>query len=190
MDVPSPLPPDILAALPPAVVALIQWQAAHIDRLTAQIDRLTARVAELEARAGKDSTNSSKPPSTEHPHAKPVRPAPKSKRSRGSQPGHKKHELELIPTADCQAVVPCVPAAGRRCGRPLGGTDPAPLRHQVWELPEIRPVVTKYQRHRLACRCGVETCGALPAGVPAGQAGPRLPTVPPNESAKANYRGA
>ena len=30
------------------------------------------------------------------------------------------------------------------------------------------------QRHRLTCRCGTVTCGALPAGVPTGQAGPRL----------------
>lgn len=174
MDVPPPLPPDVLAALPPAVVALIHWQAGHIDQLTAQVDRLTARVAELEARLGKDSTNSSKPPSTEHPHAKPVRPTPKSKRSRGGQPGHPRHERELIPAADCHVVVPCVPAACRRCGGPLRGTDPRPSRHQVWELPDIRPVVTEYQRHRLTCRCGVATSGALPAGVPTGQAGPRL----------------
>ena len=67
-----------------------------------------------------------------------------------------------------------MPTACRRCGRPLAGTDPEPLRHQVWELPEIRPVVTEYQRHRLVCRCGCATCGDLPAGVPTGQAGPRL----------------
>ena len=164
---PAPLPPSVLAALPPAVVALIQWQAA-------QIDRLTARVAELEARLGKDSTNSSKPPSTDHPHAKPARPEAKSKRNPGGQPGHPKHERALIPAADCQAVVPCRPAACRRCGRPLSGTDPDPLRHQVWELPEIKPVVTEYQRHRLTCRCGCSTCGDLPVGVPAGQGGPRL----------------
>lgn len=164
---PPPLPPSVLAALPSAVVALLQWQAA-------QIVRLTDRVAALEARLGKDSTNSSKPPSIEHPHAKPVRPKPKSKRPQGGQPGHAKHERPLIATADCQAVVPCRPTACRRCGRPLRGTDPAPLRHQVWDLPEIRPVVTEYQRHRLVCRCGCSTCGALPAGVPNGQAGPRL----------------
>jgi len=44
----------------------------------------------------------------------------------------------------------------------------------VWELPEIRPVVTEYQQHRLVCSCGSSTCGELPAGVPSGQAGPRL----------------
>jgi transposase len=49
------------------------------------------------------------------------------------------------------------------------------LRHQVWELPEIKPQVTEYQLHRLTClRCGESTCAELPPGVPTGQSGPRL----------------
>jgi hypothetical protein len=45
----------------------------------------------------------------------------------------------------------------------------------VWELPEIKPQVVEYQRHRLACPCcGETTCAALPLGVPTGQSGPRL----------------
>src|SRR3972149_1874343 len=52
---------------------------------------------------------------------------------------------------------------------------PEPLRHQVWELPEIKPHVTEYQLHRLGCaRCGETTCAELPIGVPRGQSGPRL----------------
>ncbi|MCE9531350.1 MAG: IS66 family transposase [Planctomycetes bacterium] len=62
----------------------------------------------------------------------------------------------------------------RRCGRALSGSDAEPLRHQVWELPEIKPNVTEYQQHRLVCSCGCSTCGELPQGVPTGQAGPRL----------------
>jgi hypothetical protein len=55
------------------------------------------------------------------------------------------------------------------------GEDAAPLRHQVWELPEIKPQVVEYRRHRLACPCcGETTCAALPPGVPRGQSGPRL----------------
>jgi transposase len=147
---------------------------AYIEQLHAYIEKLEARVAELEAKLGKDSTNSSRPPSSEHPHAKPPRPQRKSPRASGGQPGHARHERALIPVEQCQTVVSCVPTACRRCGRPLTGADAEPLRHQVWELPEIRPVVTEYQRHRLACPCGLTTCGDLPAGVPAGQAGPRL----------------
>lgn len=161
------LAPDVLCDLPPDVIAFLLWQ-------TEQIQRLTARVATLEAQLGKNPGNSSKPPSTTHPHAKPAPRKPKSPRRRGGQPGHAKHERALLPSDQCQAVIPCVPTQCRQCAKALHGTDPNPRRHQVWELPEIQPLVMEYQQHRLVCSCGCSTCGALPAGVPSGQAGPRL----------------
>jgi transposase len=135
MDAPQELSLEIFAGLPPPAVAWIRWQAE-------QIRVLTFRVAQLEAKLGKDSSTSSLPPSTAHPHAKPPRPKRPQRRSPGGQPGHTKHERALIPVEQCQAVVPCLPTACRRCGESLTGADPEPLRHQVWELPEILPVVT------------------------------------------------
>jgi transposase len=155
---------EMIAKWPPDAQAVVRL-------LLARIAELEAQVAELR---NKTPQNSSQPPSTTHPHAKPPSVKPKSKRSRGGQPGHDKHERTLIPVEECQDVVSCVPRACRRCGQTLTGRDPAPLRHQVWELPDIRPIVTEYQRHRLICACGSSTCGDLPPGVPTGQAGPRL----------------
>src|SRR5574342_185787 len=146
MDAPPSVSAEVLAALPPEVIALIKWQAE-------QIRVLTARVAELEAKLGKNPSNSSKPPSTTHPHDKKPAAKPKSGRAPGGQPGHAKHDRPLIPSAQCQDVVPCMPTECRRCGKPLKGADPEPLRHQVWELPEIQPIVTEYQQHRLVCAC-------------------------------------
>jgi transposase len=124
---------------------------------------------------GKTPQNSSLPPSTQHPHARPRPPKRKSKKQRGGQPGHEKHERPLIPTEQCDKVETLKPEQCRRCGVKLSGSDPEPLRHQVWELPEIKPHVTEYQRHRLTCpSCGETTCAKLPAGVPQGQSGPRL----------------
>ena len=42
-------------------------------------------------------------------------------------------------------------------------------------MPVIKPEVTDYLRHRLACpQCGTTTCAPLPPGVPEGEYGPRL----------------
>lgn len=165
---PLPRPPEAFFDGTPAPVR------AYIEQLHDYIARLEQRVAELEAKQGKDSTNSSVPPATTHPHAKPLRDQPKSKKKRGGQPGHPRHQRTLLPTTQCHEVVPCVPTHCRQCGQGLTGLDPEPLRHQVWELPKIEPHVTEYQRHRLRCSCGCSTCGPLPDGVPTGQAGPHL----------------
>ena len=75
----------------------------------------------------------------------------------------------------CANVFPIIPETCRCCATSLTGTDPEPLRHQVWEIPEIKPLVTEYQLHRLTCpACSKNTCGQLPVGVPQSQAGPRL----------------
>lgn len=157
----------MLATWPPEAQATVRL-------LLNQVAELKAEVADLKARLNKDSTNSSRPPSAMHPHAKPSKQSIRKAKRRGGQPGHPKHERALIPVEACQAVVECKPDECRQCGRELTGTDPEPLRHQVWELPEIKPLVTEYQRHRLICVCGCSTCGVLPLGVPSGQAGPRL----------------
>ena len=123
-------------------------------------------------RAKKTPQNSSLPPSSVHPHAKPQPPKRKSKKKRGGQPGHEKHERPLIPTEDCDDVKPLKPTECRRCGEKLSGSDPEPLRHQVWELPEIKPHVTEYQRHRLACPAvGKRPVRNCPAACPRGSRG-------------------
>ena len=139
------------------------------------IKRLERRVEELERRLGMTPKNSSLPPSSQHPHAKPAPPKQKSKRKRGGQAGHEKFERALIPPEEVGETIVLKPDACRRCGERLKGNDPTPLRHQVWELPEIRPIITEYHRHRLICACcGTTTAAELPAGVPEGQSGPRL----------------
>jgi transposase len=158
-----------IARQPAEAQEIIRALLVEIAGLRAELDELRRQVK------GKTPQNSSLPPSTQHPHAKPLEKKPKSKKKRGGQPGHKKHERPLISTDECDQVQELKPTECRKCGRKLRGCDPDPLRHQVWELPEIRPYVTEYRRHRLCCRCcGESTCAALPPGVPQGQSGPRL----------------
>jgi transposase len=161
------IPPAIEAEMTPAVKAFVEGLIDHYER---QITALDEKVHKLTPQ------NSSLPPSTQHPHAKPKRPKRGGKkRKRGGQKGHKKHHRELIPPEQCDEIFPLQPDACRRCGTPLEGIDVEPIRHQVWELPEIKPIVTEYQLHRLTCPCcGITTCASLPTGVPNGQSGPRL----------------
>src|SRR4029077_13661566 len=164
---------EVIARQAPEAQAIIRMLLARIAEQDQRIAALEAEVARLK----KTPRNSSLPPSTEHPHAKPPRAQEKKRagKKRGGQPGHPKHERALIATEQCQAVVPLQPATCRRCGEALVGTDPKPLRHQVWDIPEIKPLVTEYQLHRLKCPCCQErTCAPLPPGVPASQGGPRL----------------
>jgi transposase len=135
-----PLPPEtFFAGTPPHV-------RAYIEQLHATIADLHTRIAEFQSKQAKNSTNSSLPPSSEHPHAKPARPTPKSPRRCGGQAGHAKHQRPLLPTEQCQRVIPCVPPTCRHCAAPLSGTDPQPLRHQVWEqLGEALPQLADAQ---------------------------------------------
>ena len=135
---------EVIARQPPEAQAIIRLLLARIAELEMQVGELTARIEALERQAkGKTPENSSLPPSTQHPHNRPQRPRHKSKKKRGGQPGHEKHERPLIPTDKCDDVHPLRPTECRRCGAELTGRDPEPLRHQVWELPEIKPIVTE-----------------------------------------------
>lgn len=151
---------------------LIARQPAEAQAI---IRLLLAKIEQLESKFRRTPDNSSLPPSSQHPHAKPQRAKKTTKRKRGGQHGHQKNQRALVPTAECDEVMSLSPDTCRRCGEELQGTDEDPLRHQVCELPKIKPLVTEYQQQRLTCsRCGESTCASLPAGVPWGQSGPRL----------------
>ena len=133
-----------------------------------------ARIAELEERLNKDSTNSSKPPSSDPPSAERVRKKPSSRKP-GGQPGHAKHERVFLKPDRVRDVKPC--ACGR-CGAQLHGEDPNPERHQVVELPKVKPDVCDFMLHALTCEhCGQTTRAELPRGVPRRGFGPRLTSL-------------
>lgn len=185
------IPPEIEAEMTPAVKAFVvslidliqtltersEMLSAQVQTLTVQSQKLADQVQKLTEQIQKSTPrNSSLPPSTEHPHGKPApKKKPGTKRKQGGQKGRKRHLRELIPSVDCKDVIPCQPTACRRCGGELQADPSDPLRHQVWELPEIRPIVREYQLFRGHCPCcGITTTAKLPEGVPSGQCGPRL----------------
>jgi transposase len=169
--IPEPLWNSASPEVQVAVLALVEFY----DQRLAQLE---ARVHDLENRLKLNSTNSSKPPSSDPIGLKRKPPAPSSGRKRGGQPGHRKANRTLAPPEKIRETTHCKPTACRRCGHKLSGDDPEPLIHQVAELPKIEPIVDEYRLHRLTCPgCGETTCGALPPSVPTGCFGPYLQAV-------------
>ena len=138
-----------------------------IGSLVQRINALEVENSRLQEQLRQSSQNSSRPPSTDPPTVArpPVRPPS----------GHEAHARALVPMDQVDHVIPLRPPHCRRCGAALRGTDPAPRRQQVTELPIVRPTITEYQWHTLTCaRCGGATPAPRPPGVPAGAFGPRL----------------
>src|SRR3990170_498425 len=80
---------EIIARQPPEAQAIIRLLSAKIATLEAELEELRRQVK------GKTPQNSSLPPSSQHPHARPQPPKRKSKKKRGGQPSHEKHERPL-----------------------------------------------------------------------------------------------
>jgi transposase len=149
---------------------------ARLGQQRGQIRQLQQQLADTKAKLNTHSSNSSLPPSSDRFHRKrrPPPPPDQPRNKRGGQPGHPRHQRLLVPSEQVRQTIPCKPTTCRRCGKPLTGNDPDPLRHQVAELPVVVPEVVEYQLHRLSgpC-CHTSTCGTLPSFVQ-GPFGPRL----------------
>ncbi len=173
----TPLPTNLRPKTLEEALVVIEQLLRIIAEQQARILALEARVAELEARLGQNSQNSSRPPSSDPPTvARASRPP--SGRKPGGQPGHEGHQRMVLPEDQVDTIVLVKPRRCRRCGGRLFGADAAPYRHQVTELPRVRPCVTEYRLHTLGCeRCGVTTTAPLPPGVSRGAFGPRLEAI-------------
>jgi transposase len=161
------------------VLHLVAAQATAIAALQEQVAALHQENAELRARLGQNSSNSSRPPSSDLPGTRPSAKRPPSGRRPGGQPGHPGHQRVLLPLDHVDHVIPLVPAVCRQCGELLPATagpgDPTDERQQVTELPSARAEVTEYHLAARRCRgCGTVTRASRPADVGAGSFGPRL----------------
>jgi len=148
------------------------------EQMRQQLTALAAELASLRERMGRNSRNSSKPPSSDSQGFKPPLKRKGSGRKRGGQPGHPGAGPELLPVERCKESHDHLPETCRRCGNPLSGVDPAPHRHQVIDIPPIQAEVIEHRLHRLLCpRCSTSTCAELPRGVESSHYGPRLSSL-------------
>ena len=165
--------------------AKLDAQEAKLDAQEAKLKALEATVARLHqqlAAARKDSSTSSKPPSSDI--VKPPKPAPPEGQERcriGGQPGHPKHERadfppELINGDSLDHRLDVCP----RCGHDLQPMlTIVPRVIQQVDIKDVPLVVQEHRGHPGWCSCCQKVYEApLPIGIErGGLVGPRLTTV-------------
>jgi transposase len=141
----------------------VERLSALVLEKDAQIAALMARVAELEKILGRNSKNSSLPPSAEGFAKAPVAPNRAARRRRpGKQTGDPGHRLEPVSNPD--HVVVHAPQRCGGCDRDLAcGEIVKRETRQVFELPEVRAIVTEHQVETRRCVCGELTAAQFPS---------------------------
>jgi transposase len=158
---------------------IIRQQAETIRQQQARIVELEKKVEELltqVARLSKNSSNSSKPPSSDITKP-PTPPAPGGgKRHIGGQPGHQRHQRAPFAADEIDQTIDYRPDRCPDCGTRLRATNRPPRTLQQVDLPETPLVVTAHRALAGWCPCCHRTHYApLPPEVDrAGLVGPRL----------------
>jgi transposase len=157
--------------------AALRDEGASLRRENAE---LREKIAELERRLNKNSSNSSKPPSSDGlkkpPRTKSLRG--KSGKKSGGQAGHKGGTLKQVANPD--RIEPHDADCCRHC---QAGLTPAMIagvaKRQVFDLPEPRLEVTEHRASIYCCaECGGRTTADFPEGVSSpAQYGPRVKAV-------------
>jgi transposase len=169
------IPPEEWALTPSSVQQALLRVLERLAALEEEVSRLRAENERLREQTRRSSRNSSQPPSSDAPSVLPRQRRQSSGRKRGAQPGHEGHQRKLYPVEACRSINNHRPAACSACGTALFGDDPNPVRHQVVELPEVKPLVDEHRLHQLRCPdCGEVRRAPLPPDVPASGYGPRL----------------
>jgi len=167
--------PEDWALTPPIVQETLRQVVAQLLALEEEVNRLRIENERLREQTRASSHNSSQPPSSDAPSAPPREKRQPSGKQRGAQPGHEGHQRKLYPAEECRSVSDHRPTECNACGTALSGDDPDPLRHQVVELPEVKPLVDEHRLHQLVCPdCGEVTRASLPSDVSASGYGSRL----------------
>lgn len=154
--------------------AYIKHLEAENTQLKQRIETLEKRLQELERRLGKNSQNSSKPPSSDPPGTVVVLPRRRGKKH-GARKGHPPHLRALLPEEAVKQRIELSPSACPCGSTHLEPTTQEPLRHQIVDIPPIEPQVIEYLQPYYRCRdCGALVYQALPQEIKRRYFGPGL----------------
>ncbi len=137
-----------------------------VRKLTDNFRLLAARMQALEDRLAKNSSNSSKPPSSDGYN----KPAPKSLRKRhgrksGGQPGHAGYTLRAVEHPDREEVHRV--SRCHHCHRSLEAVEASGMeKRQVFDVPRVQVEVTEHRAEIKRCPyCGEISKADFPEGV-------------------------
>lgn len=162
-------------------------KARTLDEANEIISALWDIIQKLNEKLKINSKNSSLSPSKDKSsknksNIKRTEERKKNPKKRGGQPGHKKHERVLLPLDKVNHVVSCHPDGTCTCGGQVI-LNAEIRRHQQYEFPVIRSVVTEYQIYSGACnQCDQKKVGSLPNGISWSMLGPRATAMTANLS--------
>src|SRR6202453_1668297 len=163
-------------------IAKQQQQIVDAEKQIADAEKQIADLERQLALRKQNSTNSSKPPSSDGLAGEPRERGrrKKSRRKAGGQPGHRGAHRPLVPVERVDEIQSVLPEQCQHCGHALATqieqvqTVGAVQRHQVTELPPIQARIIEYQCPRVVCpECGQSTRGEVPPEA-AGPFGPHL----------------
>jgi transposase len=146
--------------------------------LQERVKVLTAKVDELERRLGLNSSNSSKPPSSDGLKKKPRTQSLRiiGEKKSGGQHGHKGATLKQVTTPDhieLHHVSSCSNCHSDLSTSPVDSLQ----RRQIFDIPEPKIEVTEHQAEVKVCSCGQRCVAEFPSDVTApAQYGNRVKT--------------
>jgi len=157
------------ASVKEALLKILQRFNERLESLEAENAQLKQQIVELEERQRRSSKNSSQPPSKDGFGTKGgqvSKPGARRRKPLKFKVIEGKGERGLYEPEACRAVHEVKAEVCRRCGERLSGVDEQPYRHQVVDVPEVKPDVVEYRLHELECEhCGTRTRAQLPEGV-------------------------
>ena len=137
---------------------------ALVATLVRELEEARAEIKTLKAQLSKNSSNSSKPPSSDHPGKKIKNSRIKSGKPSGGQTGHEGKTKQTTSKPD--RVVKLEPQTECACGGKIIIDNEAFLVRQQEELQPAKVITVEYRAHDGTCDCcGKEYKASFPEGV-------------------------
>lgn len=129
---------------------------AKVSDLSKVVIELLKRIEALEKQLGKNSENSSKPPSTDGFKKKIQNNRVKGEKKSGGQLGHKGYTLRLVSELEVSELKYLEVTGICECGADMRKTGKiiGKERRQIWDIPELKPFIVEYQLEKKECTCG------------------------------------